>query len=76
MTWVRASHRVAVKFTGTVIGAAVLLALAAAPNVLATPDADQAEPHRLPAWHLQVQDGGGQPAPRPRHLASSATRAT
>jgi hypothetical protein len=39
MTWVRASHRVAVKFTGTVIGAAVLLALAAAPNALATPDA-------------------------------------
>jgi phosphatidylinositol alpha-1,6-mannosyltransferase len=39
MTWARASHRVAVKFTGTVVGAAVLLALAAAPNVLATPDA-------------------------------------
>ncbi|HEX7164407.1 MAG TPA: hypothetical protein VF223_24580 [Trebonia sp.] len=39
MTWVRASPRVAVKFTGTVIGAAVLLALAAAPNALATPDA-------------------------------------
>jgi hypothetical protein len=39
MTWVRASHRVAVKFTGTVIGAAVVLALAAAPNALATPDA-------------------------------------
>ena len=39
MTWARASHQVAVKFTGTVIGAAILLALAAAPNVLATPDA-------------------------------------
>ncbi|MGH3252816.1 MAG: glycosyltransferase 87 family protein [Trebonia sp.] len=39
MTWVRASPRVAVKFTGTLIGAAVVLALAAAPNVLATPDA-------------------------------------
>jgi phosphatidylinositol alpha-1,6-mannosyltransferase len=39
MTWVRASPRVAAKFTGTVIGAAVLLALAAAPNALATPDA-------------------------------------
>jgi hypothetical protein len=39
MTWVRASPRVAVKFTGAVIGAAVLLALAAAPNALATPDA-------------------------------------
>jgi len=39
MTWVGASHRAAVKFTGTVIGAAVVLALAAAPNALATPDA-------------------------------------
>jgi phosphatidylinositol alpha-1,6-mannosyltransferase len=39
MTWVRASHRVAVKFTGTVVGAAVVLALAAAPAALATPDA-------------------------------------
>src|ERR1700722_9695717 len=39
MTWVRASPRVAARFTGTVIGAAVLLALAAAPNALATPDA-------------------------------------
>jgi len=39
MTWVRESPRVAAKFTGSVIGAAVLLALAAAPNALATPDA-------------------------------------
>jgi hypothetical protein len=39
MAWVRASHRTAVKFTGTVIGAAVVLALAVAPNALATPDA-------------------------------------
>jgi phosphatidylinositol alpha-1,6-mannosyltransferase len=39
LTWFRASHRTAAKFTGTVIGAAVLLALAAAPNALATPDA-------------------------------------
>jgi 4-amino-4-deoxy-L-arabinose transferase-like glycosyltransferase len=39
MAWVRASHRTAVKFTGTVIGAAVVLALAAAPNALGTPDA-------------------------------------
>jgi hypothetical protein len=39
LTWVRVSHRVAVKFTGTVIGAAILLSLAAAPNALATPDA-------------------------------------
>ena len=39
MIWVRASHRTAVKFTGTVVGAAVVLALAAAPNALATPDA-------------------------------------
>jgi phosphatidylinositol alpha-1,6-mannosyltransferase len=39
MAWARASHRVAVKFTGTVVGAAVLLGLAAAPNALATPDA-------------------------------------
>ena len=39
MTWTRDSHRTAVKFTGTAIGAAVLLALAAAPNALATPDA-------------------------------------
>jgi Glycosyltransferase family 87 len=39
MAWVRESHRVAVKFTGAVIGAAVVLGLAAAPNALATPDA-------------------------------------
>ena len=39
MTWVRASPRAAAKFTGSVVGAAVLLALAAAPNALATPDA-------------------------------------
>jgi phosphatidylinositol alpha-1,6-mannosyltransferase len=39
MTWFRASPRVAARFTGAVIGAAVLLALAAAPNALATPGA-------------------------------------
>ena len=39
LVWVRESHRAAVKFTGTVIAAAALLALAAAPNALATPDA-------------------------------------
>ncbi|HET9079096.1 MAG TPA: glycosyltransferase 87 family protein [Trebonia sp.] len=39
MAWFRASHRTAVRFTGTVAGAAVVLALAAAPNALATPDA-------------------------------------
>jgi phosphatidylinositol alpha-1,6-mannosyltransferase len=39
MTWVRDSHRTAVKFTGSVVGAAVVLALAAAPNALATSDA-------------------------------------
>src|SRR5262249_56746867 len=39
MTWVRASPRIAVKFTGSVIGAAVLLALAPAPNPLRTPAA-------------------------------------
>ncbi len=39
MAWVRESPRVAAKFTGSVIGAAVLLALAAAPAALATPGA-------------------------------------
>ncbi|HEY6494391.1 MAG TPA: glycosyltransferase 87 family protein [Trebonia sp.] len=39
MLWVRMSHRAAVTFTGAVIGAAVVLGLAAAPNALATPDA-------------------------------------
>jgi phosphatidylinositol alpha-1,6-mannosyltransferase len=39
LAWVRASHRTAAAFTGTVIGAAAALALAAAPNVLATPGA-------------------------------------
>ena len=39
MIWFRASHKAAVKFTGAVAGGAVLLALAAAPNALATPDA-------------------------------------
>src|SRR5487761_171964 len=32
------------------------------------PGCHQAEPHRLPAWHVEVQDGGGQPAARPPHL--------
>ena len=39
MAWVRESPRAAARFTGSVIGAAVLLALAAAPDALATPDA-------------------------------------
>jgi Glycosyltransferase family 87 len=39
LAWVRASHRTAVAFTATVAAATVALALAAAPNVLATPDA-------------------------------------
>ena len=39
LAWVRASRRTAVRFTGTAVGAAVLLALAAAPSVFATPDA-------------------------------------
>jgi Glycosyltransferase family 87 len=39
LAWVRAAHRTAVQFTATVIAAAAVLALAAAPNVLATPDA-------------------------------------
>ena len=39
LAWFRASPRVAAKFAGTAVGAAVLLALAAAPNALATPDA-------------------------------------
>ena len=37
--WCRASHAAAVRFTGTVVAGAVVLALAAAPNALATPDA-------------------------------------
>jgi hypothetical protein len=39
MAWFRASPRIAARFTGTAAGAGVLLALAAAPNALATPDA-------------------------------------
>jgi hypothetical protein len=39
LAWVRAAHRTAVRFTATVVGAAAVLALAVAPNVLATPDA-------------------------------------
>jgi Glycosyltransferase family 87 len=39
LAWARESHRTAVRFTGTAVGAAVLLALAAAPNLFATPDA-------------------------------------
>ena len=39
MIWSRESLRAAARFTGTAVGAAVLLALAAAPNALATPDA-------------------------------------
>ena len=39
MTWFRASPKVAARFTGIVAGATLALALAAAPNALATPDA-------------------------------------
>jgi hypothetical protein len=39
LAWARESHRTAVRFSGTAIGAAAALALAAAPNVFATPDA-------------------------------------
>ncbi|HVT68218.1 MAG TPA: glycosyltransferase 87 family protein [Trebonia sp.] len=39
LAWARESHRAAVWFTGTAVGSAVVLALAAAPNALATPDA-------------------------------------
>ena len=39
LAWARESHRAAVRFTGTAVGAAAALALAAAPNVLATPAA-------------------------------------
>jgi phosphatidylinositol alpha-1,6-mannosyltransferase len=39
LAWVRASHRTAVAFTATVAAATVALALAAAPDALATPDA-------------------------------------
>ena len=39
LIWSRESLRAAARFTGAAAGAAILLALAAAPNVLATPDA-------------------------------------
>jgi phosphatidylinositol alpha-1,6-mannosyltransferase len=39
LAWFRASHAAAVRFTGAVIGGTAVLALAAAPNALATPDA-------------------------------------
>jgi hypothetical protein len=39
LAWVRASHRAAVTFTGTVVAAAAVLALAAAPNALGNLDA-------------------------------------
>ncbi|MGH3282500.1 MAG: glycosyltransferase 87 family protein, partial [Trebonia sp.] len=39
LAWFRASPKMAARFSGTVAGTAVLLALAAAPNALATPDA-------------------------------------
>ena len=39
LIWSRESLRAAARFTGAAAGAAVLLALAAAPNALATPDA-------------------------------------
>jgi glycosyl transferase family 87 len=39
LAWARESHRVAVWFTGTAVGSAVVLALAAAPDALATPGA-------------------------------------
>ena len=39
LAWARESHRAAARFTGTAVGAAVVLSLAAAPNVLATPGA-------------------------------------
>ncbi len=39
LAWARESHRAAAWFTGTAVGSAVVLALAAAPGALATPDA-------------------------------------
>ena len=39
LAWARESHRAAAWFTGTAVGSALVLALAAAPTALATPDA-------------------------------------
>jgi Glycosyltransferase family 87 len=68
MTWVRASHRAAVKFTGTVAGAAVLLALAAAPNVLATPDAVKQNLIDYPLGNTKFKTVAA--SPLPGHLIS------
>jgi Glycosyltransferase family 87 len=73
MTWVRASPRVAVKFTGTLIGAAVVLALAAAPNALATPDAIKQNLVDYPLGTSTYKTVAA--SPLPGHLISQLGRA-
>jgi Glycosyltransferase family 87 len=73
LAWVRESHRVAVKFTGTVVGAAVLLALAAAPNALATPDAIKQNLIDYPLGTSKFKTVAA--SPLPGHLISELGRA-
>ena len=68
MIWVRASHRAAVKFTGTVVGAAAVLALAAAPNALATPDAIKLNLIDYPLGNTKFKTVAA--SPLPGHLIS------
>jgi Glycosyltransferase family 87 len=73
MAWVRESPRVAVKFTGSVIGAAVLLALAAAPAALATPDAIKQNLIDYPLGTSAYKTVAA--SPLPGHLISQLGRA-
>jgi phosphatidylinositol alpha-1,6-mannosyltransferase len=73
MAWVRESSRVAAKFTGSVIGAAVLLALAAAPEALATPDAVKQNLIDYPLGTSAYKTVAA--SPLPGHLISQLGRA-
>lgn len=73
MAWVRESPRAAAKFAGSAIGAAVLLALAAAPEALATPDAVRQNLIDYPLGTSAYKTVAA--SPLPGHLISQLGRA-
>jgi phosphatidylinositol alpha-1,6-mannosyltransferase len=68
LAWARESRRTAVWFTGTAVGSAVVLALAAAPGVLATPDAIRQNLIDYPLGTSRYQTVAD--SPLPGHLIS------
>jgi hypothetical protein len=73
MIWSRESLRAAARFTGAAAGAAVLLALAAAPNALATPDAIRQNLIDYPLGTSAYKTVAA--SPLPGHLISQLGRA-